>query len=930
MLDGRRIWIVGGTVSYAHTPRAQWADRLHAAKLAGLNTVMVPLLWARHEPLPGQFDFSGDADLRAFIELAHEAGLYVILRMGPVLGEDHDFGGLPTWLTQLPAHELRADSGPFLEACSRYISAVADQIRDLQINAAGKGGPILLVQNEHQWTCGDGDLAPKYLGELYRYIREAGLSVPIINSNNLWAGEEAEIDCWVGSEDLLASLRQLSEVRPDHPRLVLDLAVGDPPIWGQKPEPQDGPALLRRIVEILAGAGQFTLSRFAPGNHLGFSAGRLANRTDSYVATDRGGLLDAAGRATPAMLVARRACQFASSFARVLAHLNPELRPMVVHPGEPPRDAKGQVSIVQLNGSQGGVALAFDLAAGGSSKTKASCTLLLADGTTLPVSLGEQGVAWLLHNIKLTSKHTLDYTNLSVLTSSGSMLVAFGPAASEGIVCINGSPLHVTVPRGKSPQALEHEGVLVIVCNEQQVDECFVHDGKAHFGLAGVRADGSPILLPGTKTYMSVEADSTIKTHTVEPPADDKGSGKTKKKSTTRKTPKRITLDWSSADTEDYCTGESAKYASIDGPADLATLGAPSGYGWYRLTGKLNGDKAKLAFPEAADRLHVFLEGKALGLAGFGPGASDRVDAKLPKADTSMVVLAENLGRAAAGILFGERKGVFGHVFEVEPLEMEGPVVEQHPPTDLLAFRSPMWLVHQNDHTAPFRFVWSFTHRRKSPLFLSIDGGLGRGLLLINDQPIACFDDAGFTGLRLEPEEIKRGVNVMHLALHDDGVVGPQTQEEGEAMLATIKAAMHIDEGVNEVSGKADWAFAKWEKPAPSAYEPVAKTNLKAQPGPTWWKSAFDAPGPEAMEHPLMLDLGGMTKGQAYINGQHLGRYFVATADKKATGNETTMVVPASWLKKGKHNELALFDEHGAAPSKVKLVYDPSGSVIVG
>jgi beta-galactosidase len=910
MLDGRRIWIVGGTVSYAHTPRADWANRLHAAKLAGLNTVMVPIMWSRHEPLPGQFDFTGDADLRAFVELAHEAGLYVILRLGPVLGDDHDFGGLPTWLTQLPAHELRADSGPFLEACSRYISAVADQIRDLQINAAGKGGPILLVQNEHQWTCGDSDLAPKYLGELYRYIREAGLSVPIINANNLWAGEEAEIDCWVGSEDLLASLRQLSEVRPDRPRMVLDLAIGDPPTWGEKATPQDGSALLRRIVEILAGGGQFTLARFAPGNHLDFSGGRLANRSWSYAATDRGGLIDAAGRATPAMLVARRACQFANSFARVLAHLNPELRPMVVHPGEPPRDAKGQVSIVQLNGSQGGVACVFDLAAGGSSKTKASCTLLLADGTTLPVSLGEQGVAWLLHNIKLTSKHTLDYTNLSVLTSAGSMLVAFGPAATEGIVCINGSPLHVTVPRGKSPQAIEHEGVLVIVCNEQQVDECFVHEGKAYFGLAGIRADGSPIPLPGAKSYMGVESDGSIKTIALD---------------ASSKTPKRISLDWSTADTEDYCTGQSAKYASIDGPADLASLGAPSGYGWYRMTGKLNGEKVKLAFPEAADRLHVFLEGKPLGVAGFGPGASDRVEAKLPKTDCDMVVLAENLGRAAAGILFGERKGVFGHVFEVEPLELTGPEVEQHPPTDLLGFRSPMWLVHQNDHTAPFRFVWSFTHRRKSPLFLSIGGGLGRGLLILNDQPIACFDDAGFTGLRLENEEIKRGVNVMHLALHDDGVVGPQTAEQGQAMLATIAAAVRIDEGVNEVTAKTAWAFAKWEKPAPSAYEPVAKSSLKAQACPTWWKTNFEWGGAQL---PLMLDLTGMTKGQAYLNGRHLGRYFVATADKKPTGNEHTLVVPASWLKEGKHNELAIFDEHGAAPSKVKLAYDTAGAVL--
>ncbi|GIW73729.1 MAG: hypothetical protein KatS3mg103_0251 [Phycisphaerales bacterium] len=78
----------------------------------------------------------------------------------------------------------------------------------------------------------------------------------------------------------------------------------------------------------------------------------------------------------------------------------------------------------------------------------------------------------------------------------------------------------------------------------------------------------------------------------------------------------------------------------------------------------------------------------------------------------------------------------------------------------------------------------------------------------------------------------------------------------------------------------------------------------------------------------MVLDLSGMTKGQAYVNGQHLGRYFVATADKKSTGNDATMPIPASWLKPGKRNELALFDEHGAAPSKVRLAYDASAAVL--
>ena len=57
MLDGRRIWLVSGSIPYFRLPRASWADRIHAAKLAGLNTVDVPVAWHRHEPRPGQFNF---------------------------------------------------------------------------------------------------------------------------------------------------------------------------------------------------------------------------------------------------------------------------------------------------------------------------------------------------------------------------------------------------------------------------------------------------------------------------------------------------------------------------------------------------------------------------------------------------------------------------------------------------------------------------------------------------------------------------------------------------------------------------------------------------------------------------------------------------------------------------------------------------------
>ncbi|MBY0260811.1 MAG: beta-galactosidase, partial [Phycisphaerales bacterium] len=266
LLDGRRVWLVSGSIPYARVPRAHWAERILAAKHAGLNCIETPIVWARHEPRQGQFDFTGENDIREFVRLVHAAGLFCIIRPGPLVDQGFDLGGLPPWLTTADNIKLRASNQPFLEACSRYITAVAGQLRDLQVNApTPKGspagttaGPIILLQNENGYTCGDDHLAATYLGELDRYYRESGFTVPIINANDLWQSVEGEIDGWTGYDDLLSHLRQLGTIRPAQPRIVIDFRVGARSAWATPAQAQKAPSsVMRRIAEVLAAGGQF-------------------------------------------------------------------------------------------------------------------------------------------------------------------------------------------------------------------------------------------------------------------------------------------------------------------------------------------------------------------------------------------------------------------------------------------------------------------------------------------------------------------------------------------------------------------------------------------------------------------------------------------------------------------------------------------------
>ncbi len=54
--------------------------------------------WNLHEPLPGEFHYTGFADVERFLGIAHELGLMVLLRPGPYICAEWDFGGLPWWL----------------------------------------------------------------------------------------------------------------------------------------------------------------------------------------------------------------------------------------------------------------------------------------------------------------------------------------------------------------------------------------------------------------------------------------------------------------------------------------------------------------------------------------------------------------------------------------------------------------------------------------------------------------------------------------------------------------------------------------------------------------------------------------------------------------------------------------------------------------
>lgn len=911
-IDGKRIWIVSAGMQFQRHEPAEWEARLRQIAHAGFNTVETPIYWNMCEPRPGKLAFTGRSDIAAFAETVQKVGLKLILRVGPFIGSGWDLGGLPAWLSEREGMVYRSGEGSFLDATGKYLAGLAKAVRPLQV---GTGGPLILLQIESNWSCADPSFGPGYLGELGRLLRESGVNVTRVNSNNLWLSDEGDVEGWVGSSSLLSMVRQLARVRSSQPRLVVSFAHAARPVYGEKsPEPVSGLEAQRRLAEALAAGGQFNISTFAGGLAPGFWSGQASFGEHTMLPSvqEVGAAIDASGRFGESYGPLRRLALFASSFGRVFASLDPDFAPVVADPVRTAdevggkRSAAGGFNVVHARGTQGEVVFLFS--PDGSSRPGRT-HLLLSDGSPLAVETGGQAVHWCVLNVNLSSQAVLDYSTFCVLTHSNDTLVLFGREGASGAVSINGTPVDLEVPKG-DPLVEVIEGVTVVLVSEKSVDTMAVHDNAVYCNVDGFEGDGTPIPAGSSRSCVRIvpggESEKVTPSRSREAAAPKDGLAPIE--------------TWKAAGTEAYTQGTSPRFAKIGGPSDLTALGAPLGYGWYRVAMRSGATKKyKAVSPLSGDRLHMFLDGEANGVMGIGPGAEQEISLSLKKGTHTLTVLADNAGRVSGGSNLRSEKGLLDHLYDVKPLKPGRPKVVTEAPVELLSYRKPLFWVRQGDTTSPHRVQWSFQHRRASPVFVRVPALEHRVLAILNGEPIAFADAHQGMDLRLDAHEVfKRGGNVFELVAapeSDDPFLAESVAKE---MAGAWSGNIAFLEGATAITDKGEWSFAKWEPPANSAFKEVAKSSLTKQTGPTWWKAGFELA--DRRDLSLVVELSGMTKGQLYINGEHIGRYFVATADGTKVPPVSELPVPASLVRPGM-NELMLFDEHGGNPGRVHVRY---------
>ncbi len=192
--DGKPIQIHSGEMHYARIPKPYWRQRLQMMKAMGLNAVATYVFWNYHETEPGVWDFkTGNRDVAEYIKIAQEEGLFVILRPGPYVCAEWDFGGYPWFLAKVPGMVIRTDNPQYLAATKAYFTALYGQVKHLLVS---NGGPIVMVQGENEfgsYVAQRKDISledhKKYSAAVFQQLKDVGFNVPFFTSDGSWLFE---------------------------------------------------------------------------------------------------------------------------------------------------------------------------------------------------------------------------------------------------------------------------------------------------------------------------------------------------------------------------------------------------------------------------------------------------------------------------------------------------------------------------------------------------------------------------------------------------------------------------------------------------------------------------------------------------------------------------------------------------------------------
>lgn len=308
LINGKPIKIISGAVHYFRNMPDTWPDIFDKMRALGCNTVETYCAWNMHEKHPGEYDFEGILNITEFIRTAQEHNLFVILRPGPYICAEWEFGGLPWWIQNDKDIEIRCSNRAYMLRLKKYLERLFGEIRPLLIS---NGGPIIMVQCENEYGYYGDD--KRYLTELYHIFREFGIDVPIFTSDGI--SEQCLLDGTI--DGCLATLNfgsraegnfsAHSKMFPDYPKMCMECWNGWFDGWGDEKHHTTSAEKYAEVVDSILDCGSINMYMFIGGTNFGFTNG--ANHDDKYRADvtsyDYDALLTECGDVTPKYIAVR-------------------------------------------------------------------------------------------------------------------------------------------------------------------------------------------------------------------------------------------------------------------------------------------------------------------------------------------------------------------------------------------------------------------------------------------------------------------------------------------------------------------------------------------------------------------------------------------------------------------------------------------------
>lgn len=310
LLDGKPFQIISGEMHPARIPVEYWRHRIQMAKAMGCNTIAAYVFWNYQEPEPGVFDFqTGNHNIAQFIKIVQEEGMFLMLRPGPYVCAEWEFGGLPAYLLSIPDIKIRCMDTRYTEAVSRYIKNLALQVKDLQVT---KGGPIVMVQVENEYGSYGNDRT--YMKWVQEEWTKNGIEVPFYTADGatpfmLEAGSLPNVAIGLDPGANESNFAEATKINPNVPSFCSELYPGWLTHWGEKWQKPDTTALLKDVKWLMDNKKSFNFYVIHGGTNFGWWAGANAFAPDQYqpdvTSYDYDAPINEMGQATPKYMALR-------------------------------------------------------------------------------------------------------------------------------------------------------------------------------------------------------------------------------------------------------------------------------------------------------------------------------------------------------------------------------------------------------------------------------------------------------------------------------------------------------------------------------------------------------------------------------------------------------------------------------------------------